>query len=173
MGPERMKRGIGLALVLVAAGCGTVPEQTGDDQPRMVEPQTPEQPRERDGVTGAEPDVDQRQRETGSELAAAAESLLASADGMLSGGDVDRALNMAQRAQRISPDSAEVYYRLGRIHQAKGNYARAEQFVLKGLNKAGNDAELRRSGWSLLAEIRTRRGDKAGARQAREQASRF
>ena len=152
----RMGWGIGMALLVFLGGCSLAPEKT----------------RER-AVIGDATQRDQRHRETGYRLPVAASNLLANAEGMLGGGDTDRALNLTQRAQRIAPDSAQVYYVLGRVYQKRGDYARAEQFVLKGLNKAGRDARLSRSGWSLLAEIRDSRGDEDGARRARERAARF
>mgnify|MGYP006421524395 CR=1 FL=1 len=168
---ERTGRGMVIAVLLVAGGCSVLPERT--DESRESRPELSElTEQDAESVTpGAEREA--RQRETGWQVSAAAASLLASSETMLRGGDMGQALNLAQRAQRISPDSARVYYRLGRIYAKKGDYARAEQFVLKGLNKAGNDAELRESGWSFLAAIRASGGDEEGARKAREQAAGF
>ena len=101
----------------------------------------------------------------------AARGLVASAESALKDGKDGRALDLIQRAQRIAPDAAAVYYTLGRVYRDKGNPARAEQFVLKGISKAGNDPELRRTGWAMLAEIRAVRGDAEEARKARERIS--
>lgn len=167
---RRVHQGVLMVVVLLVGGCSMVQDRPRDDQ-EVVAPVETEAPEDAEKDEPETPERDARQRETGSELSAAAASLLASARGMLSAGNTDRALNLAQRAQRISPDAAEVYYRLGQIYQKQSDHARAEQFVLKGINKAGNDPELRRTGWSMLADIRDSKGDQAGAEKARARAS--
>lgn len=170
---RRVHRGVLMVAVLLVGGCSLVQERPRDDQEVIapIEREEPERAEDDEQAPPETPERDARQRETGSELSAAAASLLASARGMLSAGDTERALDLTQRAQRISPDAAEVYYRLGQIYQKQSDHARAEQFVLKGISKAGNDSELRRRGWSMLAEIRDSKGDQAGAEKARERAS--
>ena len=163
----------GLAIAaLVLAGCSVrfaPPDQEPDDDGfSKVEPI--EEPA--DDPSREQPTVE-RQRETGGKVPDAAQGLLTSATSALSAGNEGRALDLIQRAQRIAPDAAAVYYALGRVYREQGSLARAEQFVLKGLNKAGNNPELSRSGWSMLAEIRASRGDDDGAQKARERVSRF
>lgn len=167
----RIRHGLVLALVVLVGGCGVVQDRRGDEQPVIapVEGDGPGAPTQEEGAGVTERDA--RHRETGTALSPAAASLLTSARGMLRAGNTERALNLAQRAQRISPDAAEVYYRMAQIYQKDSDHARAEQFALKGISKAGNDPALRQRGWSMLAEIRASRGDRAGAREARERAA--
>ena len=168
---NRIQQGLVLAFVVLVGGCSAVRDRPADDQ-RVIAPVQTDEAEERGKEDAGVSERDARQRETGTGLSPAAASLLASARGMLRAGNTERALNLAQRAQRISPDAAEVYYRMAQIYQKDSDHARAEQFVLKGISKAGNDPELRRTGWSMLAEIRASRGDQEGARNARERASR-
>lgn len=160
----------GLVLAaLVLAGCSVrfaPPEQSPDDEGVSgVEPI--EKPT--DDPSREEPTVE-RQRDTGGKVPDAARGLLTSATSALEAGNDGRALDLIQRAQRIAPDAAAVYYALGRVYREQGSLARAEQFVLKGISKAGNDGVLREKGWSELAGIRARMGDQAGAADARERA---
>ena len=151
-----------LAAVLLLAACATPGDMASrEDAPTVEESDAPE----------AAPEQDTPQRATGSELSPVAANLLASAQGLLNGGDTDGALNLAQRAHRISPDAAEVYFQLGEIHMARGDYARAEQFVLKGIDKAGNNESQQRTGWQMLVDIRESDGDMAGAREAEQRAA--
>ncbi|MGM0449924.1 MAG: tetratricopeptide repeat protein [Pseudomonadota bacterium] len=160
---------LGLA-VLVLAGCSVrfaPPEQDPESDDEVSEVEPIEEPAE--DPSREEAPVE-RQRETGGKVPDAAKGLLASANSALEAGNDGRALDLIQRAQRIAPDAAAVYYALGRVYREQGSLARAEQFVLKGISKAGNDTELREEGWSELAGIRARLGDQAGAEDARERA---
>lgn len=153
------------AVMVVMVGCATPPEDREEPPEEVVEVADPEE------VTEPEEEPDPRRRDSGGELSPAASSLLSTAEGLLEGGDPDGALNLVERAQRISPDAAQVYFMLGEVHQARGQPDRAEQFVLKGITQAGNNTQLQRQGWSLLVGIREADGDEAGARQAEERAS--
>lgn len=161
-----------LAVALVLAGCSVrfaPPEDAErddrDDEPSEVEPV--------DEKTG-EPDRDrepaERSRATGGAVPDAARGLLEAGLAALKNDEEGRALDLIQRAQRIAPDAAAIYYALGRVYREQDSLARAEQFVLKGISKAGNDPELSRQGWSALAGIRDSMGDQAGAETARERA---
>ena len=163
--------------ILLLAGCSVRFQPPEDDSGAEgeVSEVEPIGKRTEDSAEAEEPSEDEqptveRQRESGGKVPEAARGLLASADSALEDGNDGRALDLIQRAQRIAPDAAAVYYALGRVYREKGNPARAEQFVLKGISKAGNNQELRQEGWSELAQIRARMGDQAGAADARERA---
>jgi len=109
--------------------------------------------------------------DAGDELSPAALSLVREADRLLRNGNAEGAIVRLERAQRIAPRSAEVYFKLSEAYVAGNKLGPAEQFTLKGLSLAGNDARLQRAGWLLLADIRRARGNVAGASQAEERAS--
>lgn len=110
-------------------------------------------------------------QDAGENLSPAAISLIREADGMLKQGNTPAAIARLERAQRIAPRSAEVYFKLSEAYVASKQLGSAEQFTLKGLSLAGNDARLQRAGWLLLADIRRARGNVAGADQAESRAS--
>lgn len=108
---------------------------------------------------------------SGESLSPAAASLLREADGLLAQGNAQGAVSQLERAQRISPRSVEVYYKLSQAYVALGKLSVAEQFTLKGLSLAGHDTRLQRAGWLLLADIRRASGNTAGADRAEERAA--
>lgn len=59
--------------------------------------------------------------------------LLAEADQCVGRGDYERALALLERAQRIDPDSAEVYLGMARTHAARGDTAQARAVAERGL----------------------------------------
>ena len=176
-----------LSMVLVLAGCATgsgggsiyVP-MGGGEQPKAPEPPKTSEPeseprvwRKSEQPAVSEPEQPARSphyREAGDELPAAAVALIRDADQRLRQGDSAGAISRLERAQRIAPRSAEVYFKLAEAYVAGENLGAAEQFTLKGLSLAGNDHRMQRSGWLLLADIRRARGNLAGADQAEDRA---
>lgn len=179
-----------LAMALGLAGCASGPgggsiyvPMGGDDRssapepPRTAEPQEEFEPRvwrKSEQPEVSEPEAPATRspsyRESGDELPAAAVSLIRDADQRLAQGDSAGAIARLERAQRIAPRSAEVYFKLAEAYVSGDNLGAAEQFTLKGLSLAGNDSRMQRSGWLLLADIRRARGNVAGADQAEARA---
>ncbi|MGM0767752.1 MAG: tetratricopeptide repeat protein [Pseudomonadota bacterium] len=181
-----------LALVLIVGGCaspgGSIYVPAGGSSREAEE--APEPPRseqstettrtERKSEQPSEPEQEQEQerrtgspsyQESGDQLSPAAKSLIQKADSALAQGDAPAAIAQLERAQRIAPRSAEVYFKLSEAYVASDQLGAAEQFTLKGLSLAGSNARLQRSGWLLLADIRRERGNVAGADQAEERAN--
>lgn len=178
----------GVLLVLLSlAGCasgpgGPVYVPSGSDSQAPQPPQTAGDKKEepqvwRKSEQTEEPEAEPRRssqpsyREAGDELSPAALGLIRKAESLLKSGDAPAAIAQLERAQRIAPGSAEVYFKLSEAYVAGNKLGPAEQFTLKGLSLAGNDARLQRAGWLLLADIRRARGNVAGASQAEERAS--
>ncbi|MCJ8297348.1 MAG: tetratricopeptide repeat protein [Pseudomonadales bacterium] len=93
-------------------------------------------------------------------------ALLNTAKYQTTSGKLRAAQSSLERALRISPKDPEVYQSLGEVHRQLGEFAQAEQFVLKGIAvAAGQSSKLRRL-WSALAKIRSQAGDTVGANQA-------
>jgi len=176
-----------LALALILAGCAGSPGGGSIYVPRGGEPaQAPEPPRT-SGAEAEEPRVWRKSeqpvvtepeppgrtpsyRESGDALPAAAVTLIRDAEQRMSRGDSAGAISSLERAQRVAPRSAEVYFKLAEAYVAGDNLGAAEQFTLKGLSLAGSNNSLQRSGWLLLADIRRARGNVAGASQAEDRA---
>jgi Tfp pilus assembly protein PilF len=59
--------------------------------------------------------------------------LLAKADRATNSGDYEQAMALLERAQRIDPDSAEVYLGMAKTHSAKGDDMQARVTAERGL----------------------------------------
>lgn len=178
-----------LALTLAVAGCaspgGSIYVPAGGSSRDVEEAPEPPRTSPREEETRTErkseqppepaPEPDRRTsspsyQDSGDQLSPAAQSLISQADGYLAQGDAAAAVAQLERAQRIAPRSAEVYFKLSEAYVAMDQLGSAEQFTLKGLSLAGSDARLQRAGWLLLADIRRARGNVAGADQAEQRA---
>jgi tetratricopeptide (TPR) repeat protein len=73
--------------------------------------------------------------------ASAYQGLLGKAEQASAAGDYEQALALLERAQRIEPDSAEIYLSLAKTHQAKGDYAQASATAERGLLYCSNRAQ--------------------------------
>lgn len=187
-----LKYSSALALALIIGGCaspgGSIYVPAGGssrdvaDAPepprseREAAPTRTERKSEQPSESAAEPEQELRTgspsyQEAGDQLSPAAKSLIQQADSLLAQGNAPAAIAQLERAQRIAPRSAEVYFKLSEAYVAAGQLGSAEQFTLKGLSLAGSDARLQRSGWMLLADIRRERGNVAGANQAEQRAN--
>jgi tetratricopeptide (TPR) repeat protein len=171
-----------LATLLLLAGCagspGSIYVPVGGGTGSTSEPPPPPRlpPASPEPETPAPVQVPERApspsyRESGDTLSPAALSLVREADRLLAQGRVAEAITRLERAQRIAPRSAEVYFKLSEAYVQANQLARAEQFTLKGLSLAGNNTRLQRAGWLLLADIRRARGNVAGADQAEARAA--
>lgn len=172
----------GLAATLALVGCASpggsiyVPAGQSPDYdeapepPRTREPdrtvRKSEQPESREPERQASP----RYQDQGETLSPAASGLIREASTMLAQDNPRGAVGKLERAQRISPRSAEIYYKLSEAYVALDQLGTAEQFTLKGLSLAGSNTGLQRVGWMLLADIRRANGNTAGANQAEARA---
>ena len=174
------------AVLLTLGGCasGVYAPPGGNQQPTSSERQTESAPQppeagarsdrerlsEQPQTEPEKPAIQPGYRDQGDDLSPAAVSLIQQADQLLAQGNAGGAITQLERAQRISPRSAAVYFKLSEAYVESGNLGAAEQFVLKGLSLSGSDTRLQRSGWNLLADVRRARGNVAGADQAQSRA---
>lgn len=93
-------------------------------------------------------------------------ALLEDAEQQSGAGRLDTAAVSLERALRIEPRNAQVWYRLAQVRLRQGKLDQAEGLATKSLVLAGNDCRLRADNWRLVAQIRQRRGDDDGARAA-------
>ncbi len=178
-----------VSALLTLAGCASQPGES-IYVPAGGTPKAPEPPRTSTGQEQEQPRVwrksEQPQvsepaepsprssspsyQDAGERLSPAAMSLVREAESLLAQGNVPAAIARLERAQRIAPRSAEVYFKLSEAYVASNQLGTAEQFTLKGLSLAGSDTRMQRAGWLLLADIRRARGNVAGADQAEARA---
>lgn len=99
----------------------------------------------------------------------AVQGLLASAETRLQQGDLEEAANSLERAQRLAPQSAQVYLKLAETRLRQGRAVEAEQMARKGLGFA-QGAALQAALWRQAALAAERQGKAESARQARQKA---
>jgi len=80
-------------------------------------------------------------------------TLMASVSEAINDGDLERAAAIVERALRISPRDAELWYELANIRYRQQLYAEAEGLARRALGFAGNDAPLRGRINELLSRI--------------------
>jgi len=98
-------------------------------------------------------------------------ALLEDAEQQSGAGRLDTAAVSLERALRIEPRNAQVWYRLARVRLEQGKLDQAEGLATKSMVLAGDNRQLRADNWRLVAQIRQRRGDEPGARAASAKAS--
>lgn len=145
----------------------TVPPQTSTMPPGM----TPEAPQPAPAAEPPAPRPPQpaRQLADGSQVPAV-KGLIASADRALARGEVDLAAVNLERAQRLAPQSAEVYRKLAQVRLRQERPAEAEQLARRALAfspAAAQQAEL----WRLIASARRQNGQPAAAQEAEARAA--
>jgi len=126
-----MMRGIGQGLAVCAAGllvgCGTLP--SGDHAPVDERPEYTDVTSPATSIPPAvPPPVPERPAVNG-----AARSLMDKADAAATNGDFERALALLERAQRLDPDSGEIYLFLAKTYRAKGDLAMAGAVAERGM----------------------------------------
>lgn len=100
-------------------------------------------------------------------------ALLSSARAAERDGDLQKAQNDLQRAQRIAPRDPNIYFELADSHYQMQQYPLAEQVALKGVSMAGQDRDLLRQFWLLISEIRYASGNRDGGQQAAQKAEQY
>ncbi|HDZ08189.1 tetratricopeptide repeat protein [Pseudohongiella sp.] len=105
---------------------GPPPPSSGQSVPRASTPSSPSPESPRDTVP-----------------ATASSTLLASVDAAIAAGDLERAAAVSERALRISPRDAIIWYRLADVRYRQQQYADARGLARRALSYAGSDALLR------------------------------
>lgn len=114
-------RGAALCLVLFVAGCSTYSAPGSapappppPSAPAPQPPPTPPRPPQPSTTSAWKPLVEKAQQAR-------------------QRGDIEQALALLERAQRIDPESAEIYLELASTHQARGDMAQARATAERGM----------------------------------------
>ncbi|NQX88898.1 MAG: tetratricopeptide repeat protein [Halioglobus sp.] len=110
---------------LICCACSSLTDTSGQRAPVA----------ERVNETSAVPAVPPRgvHKPVSPPAGAAWRPLLAEAEQCTGRGDYERALALLERAQRIDPDSAEIYLGMARTHAARGDTSQAHAVAARGL----------------------------------------
>ncbi|MCB1732773.1 MAG: tetratricopeptide repeat protein [Halieaceae bacterium] len=118
-----INRGGVLCLLLVMAGCSTYSQPESEPapppQPTAPAPQAPAPP--------------QPPRPPQPPTTSAWKPLVEKAQQARARGDYEQALALLERAQRIDPESAEIYLQLAQTHKARGDISQARAVAERGM----------------------------------------
>lgn len=106
-------------------------------------------------------------------LSPAVGALVVAANQNTSSGNLDAAGATLERAIRIEPRNADLFYKLALIRLKQSKPGLAEDLAKKSALLAANDRTLKRHSWLLVAHARELRHDFKGAREARLKAGSF
>lgn len=100
-------------------------------------------------------------------------ALLDEADRHDAQGQPDQAAASLERALRIQPRDATLWHRLAEIRFEQEQFQQAQTLAAKSNALAGNNHRLKAANWRLIAAVKTKLGDPAGAARARRNAEHF
>lgn len=135
-------------------------------QPVVEQPQPASQPVEEATNASFQP------LESFSPLSPAVGSLVLAANEESQKGNVDSATTTLERASRIEPRNATLYYKLALV-KLKSKPSQAEDLAKKAALLAANDTALKKHSWLLVAKAREMQKDFQGAKDARAKASKY
>ena len=111
--------------------------------------------------------------ETFAPLSPAVGALALAANQSSQSGNIESATTTIERAIRIEPRNATLYYKLAllRLNQSKPRLA--EDLAKKAALLASNDTKLKKHSWILVARAREMQGDLKGGKEARAKADKL
>jgi tetratricopeptide (TPR) repeat protein len=154
------------ALLLLLAGCASAPTQTPatPGMPELFPQETPAgEPEEGAIVEAVPPPVMSRNQ--------AVIALLDRARIDTGAGRRESAGASLERALRIEPRNAWLWYELAQLRLAQGQYAQAISLARKSISFAARDRRLLALDWRVIGNARVAQGNPSGALQAFERAA--
>ncbi|WP_290649055.1 tetratricopeptide repeat protein [Aquisalimonas sp.] len=148
-------QGVLVALVVLLAGCAALQERD------RVEP---------DDVPSEEPGATIPDDAQAPAWEAAVRDLMAEAQQASDDGDHERAGALLERALRIAPENAVLWHNLAVVRYREDALDQAESMAQRSVSYAGDNIELQRRNWEIIAVSRYLRGDEDGADAARRRA---
>lgn len=98
------------------------------------------------------------------------DALRAQAERQRQAGDYAGAAATLERALRLQPQDARLWNRLARVRMEQGLHSQAANLAARSNALAGDQADLKRDNWSIIASARRQTGDAAGAAEAERKA---
>jgi len=111
--------------------------------------------------------------ETFAPLSPAVSALALAANQNSKSGNIESATTTIERAIRIEPRNATLYYKLALLRLKQSKPRLAEDLAKKAALLASNDTQLKKHSWLLVARAREMQGDLKGGKEARAKANKF
>lgn len=100
-------------------------------------------------------------------------SLVMAANEESQGGNLDSAVSSIERAIRIEPRNATLYYKLAVLRLKQSKPRLAEDLARKAALLAVNDTNLKKHSWLLVANARKQQNNVEGAKKAKAEADKY
>lgn len=100
-------------------------------------------------------------------------SLVMAANEESQGGNLDSAVSSIERAIRIEPRNATLYYKLALLRLQQSKPRLAEDIARKAALLAVNDTNLKKHSWLLVAKAREQQSNPEGAKKAKAEADKY
>ena len=154
-------------MLLAAQGCSTT---TSTGAPRPVIEKGSPAPVARDRPAPVAPPREQAEAAAVAPQPPAVLALLEHAEQQANAGDLESAAASLERAIRINPGNAVLWYHLATVRLAQGEALQAEQLAVKSSSLAPGNRIQQARNWKLIADARRQRGDAKGASAAEQRA---
>lgn len=151
--------------VSILAGCYVPPEGGGERtaEPQQQQEDQPPQQRQQTAPPGW------GQRGSSREI----QRLAREARQAFDAGNYSTAVERLESALEQQPDHPVLLQQLAAVNYAQGTYQRAERMAMRAIRLGGNDVDVLRESWWLVAAARMQLGDSQGARSAARVAERL
>lgn len=132
-------------------------------QQQTYSPSTPMIPGQNTAPATTSPKADYQasQNQTG-----AVQSLLDEANNAVKANQLEKAATALNRAVRLEPSNASIWYDLAQIRLHQGKFDQSEQLAKKSIDFAKGNQNLVNKNWRVISSARKARGDSAGADEA-------
>ena len=111
--------------------------------------------------------------ETFAPLSPAVTQLASAANQSTKAGNIEAATTTLERAIRIEPRNATLYYKLALLKLKQSKPRLAEDLAKKAALLASNDANMKKHSWLLIARARELQGDTNGSQEAKAKSDSF
>lgn len=96
----------------------------------------------------------------------AVQTLLNEANAAVKANQLEKAATALNRAVRLEPNNASIWYDLAQIRLHQGKHEQSEQLAKKSIDFAKGNQDLVNKNWRVISAARKARGDSAGADEA-------
>jgi predicted Zn-dependent protease len=111
--------------------------------------------------------------ETFAPLSPVVSNLVVAANKNSAKGEIDSATTTIERAIRIEPRNATLFYKLAVLRLKQSKPRLAEDLAKKSALLASNDTALKKHSWLLIAKAREMQKNLQGAKEAKAKADKF
>lgn len=137
------------------------------------EPSVPESEQEQEPETETSTPAPFEPLESSASLSPAVGALVSAANQNTQAGNLESAVSSIERAIRIEPRNATLFYKLAVLRLKQSKPRLAEDLAKKSALLASSDTTLKKHSWLLIANAREMQKDFRGAKEARAKAARF